>query len=199
MTKTIKILDLFAGVGGLSLGFEMIKNKQGNPIFELHRAVEIDKYACETLRVRHGKEKVIEGDIIKFNIADRIIDECKHKVSIIVGGIPCQSFSLLGPRSGYGKKIEKFKEDIRDNLYEHFRDIVAEIKPNIMVIENVKGILSKKDNEGKHIISKIISDFEKLGYNFENEKGEKYSILNAATFGVPQRRDRVILIGVKKK
>src|SRR3989344_8819378 len=179
MTKTIKILDLFAGVGGLSLGFEMIKNKQDNPIFELHRAVEIDKYACETLRIRHGEEKIIEGDITKFNIVNRIINDCKHKVSIIVGGIPCQSFSLLGPRSGYGKKIEKFREDMRDNLYEHFREIVAELKPNLIVIENVKGILSKRDLQGNLIINKIISDFESLGYNLENAEGKKYNILNA--------------------
>lgn len=196
--STLKILDLFAGVGGLSLGFELVKNSSGQHIFELHRAVEIDKYACQTLRDRYGKDKIIEGDITKLNISTKIINECKGKVSVIVGGIPCQSFSLLGPRSGYGKKMEKFKEDIRDNLYEHFRDIVAEIKPNIIIIENVKGILSKRDIEGKLIISKIISDFEEIGYNLENEMGEKFNLLNAANFGVPQRRERIILIGVKK-
>ena len=142
---TVKILDLFAGVGGLSLGFEMVKDNFGNPVFELFRAVEIDKYACDTLRKRHGEEKVIEGDITNYNISKRIVDECKGKVSIVVGGIPCQSFSLIGPRSGFGKKIDKFKKDKRDNLYEHFLGIVGDVKPNIIVIENVKGILSKKD------------------------------------------------------
>ena len=196
--NTLKILDLFAGVGGLSLGFELVENSSGEHIFELHRAVEIDKYACETLRSRYDGDKVIEGDITKLSVSTRIINECKGKVSVIVGGIPCQSFSLLGSRSGYGKKNVKFKEDIRDNLYEHFRYIVAKIKPNIIVIENVKGMLSKKDKGGKLIISKIISDFEQLGYNLENEKGEKYNLLNAANFGVPQRRERIIFIGVKK-
>jgi len=192
---TIKILDLFAGVGGLSLGFEMIKNKSGKPVFELFRAVEIDKYACQTLRKRYGNEKVIEGDITKLKTAKKIIDDCKGKVSVVVGGIPCQSFSLIGPRSGFGKKIEKFRKDKRDNLYEHFRDIVDEINPDIIVIENVKGILSKK---GKKIINKLISDFEGLGYNFENEKEEKWHLLNAADFGVPQKRERVILIGIRR-
>ena len=126
----IKILDLFAGVGGLSLGFELIRDKNRNPVFELHRVVEIDKYACQTLRKRYGDEKIIEGDITKYKIAKKIIDECKGKVSVVVGGIPCQSFSLIGPRSGFGKNIEKFKSDKRDNLYEHFRDIVGEIKQN---------------------------------------------------------------------
>jgi len=195
---TIKILDLFAGVGGLSLGFEMVKDNAENPVFELFRAVEIDKSACDTLRKRHGTEKVIEGDITNYKISKRIVDECKGKVSIVVGGIPCQSFSLIGPRSGFGKKIEKFRKDKRDNLYEHFLGIVNDIKPNIIVIENVKGILSKKDSKGKKIIERLISDFEGIGYTFENEKGEKWNLLNAANFGVPQRRERVILMGIKK-
>jgi DNA (cytosine-5)-methyltransferase 1 len=195
----LKILDLFAGVGGLSLGLELVKDKKGNHPFELYRAVEIDQYACETLRNRYGADKVIEGDITKLNIANKIINDCKGKVSIIIGGIPCQSFSLLGPRSGFGKKMEKFKKDMRDNLYEHFRDIVGEIKPNIIIIENVKGILSKKDSNGELIIKKILSDFEALGYNFENSKGNKFNIINAANQGVPQKRERVILIGIKKE
>lgn len=195
---TIKILDLFAGVGGLSLGFEMVKDTAGNQVFELFRAVEIDKYACDTLRKRHGEEKVIEGDITNYKISKRIVDECKGQVSIVVGGIPCQSFSLIGPRSGFGKKIERFKKDKRDNLYEHFLGIVEDVKPNIIVIENVKGILSKNDSNGRKIIEKLIYDFEKIGYNFENEKGKKWNLLNAANFGVPQKRERVILIGIKK-
>ena len=195
---TIKILDLFAGVGGLSLGFEMVKDNLGNPAFELFRAVEINKDACNTLRQRHVSEKIIEGDITKNKIFNQIIKECKGKVQIIAGGIPCQSFSLIGPRSGFGKQIDKFRKDKRDSLYQHFRDIVKEIKPKIIVIENVKGILSKKDTQGNKIINKLISDFEKIGYSFENGEGNKWNLLNAANFGVPQKRERVILIGIKK-
>lgn len=196
---TIKILDLFAGAGGLSLGFELVRDGSDNPVFELYRAVEIDKYACETLRNRHGTEKVIEGDLTKPEVHKQVIRECKGKVSIIVGGIPCQSFSLIGPRSGYGKQMEQFKQDRRDHLYEEFRKIVSELNPHIVVIENVKGILSKKDPDGNKIIDKMISDFERSGYNFENNKGEKYLILNAADFGIPQKRERVILIGILRK
>ncbi len=196
--ETIKILDLFAGAGGLSLGFELVKSDKDSKVFEMHRAVELDKFACMTLRSRHGNEKVIEGDITKLKIAKKAIEECKGKVSVVIGGIPCQSFSLIGPRSGLGKKIDKYKNDQRDNLYEHFRDIVEEIKPKLIVIENVKGILSKKDNNGTKIIDKIISDFENLGYIFEKKDGNKWSVVNAADFGVPQYRERVILIGVRK-
>lgn len=196
---TIKILDLFAGAGGLSLGFELVRDSLRNQVFKLHRAVEIDKWACETLRKRYGSERVIQGDITKYRIADKIVKECRNKVSVIVGGIPCQSFSLIGPRSGFGKKVERFKRDARDNLYEHFRDIVAKIKPKVIVIENVKGILSKKDNNGRKIIDKLLSDFECMGYNFENKRRKKYFLLNTADFGIPQNRERVILIGVKKR
>jgi DNA (cytosine-5)-methyltransferase 1 len=192
-----KILDLFAGAGGLSLGFELLRDKTDKPVFELFRAVELDKFACETLRSWHGADKVIEGDLTKKKIHKRIISECKGKVALVVGGIPCQSFSLIGPRSGFGKKMEKFKKDERDHLYKEFKAIVAELMPNIVVIENVKGILSKKNARGK-IIDKIIKEFENLGYIFENELGKKYFVLNAANFGVPQKRERVILIGVLK-
>jgi len=199
MADKIRLLDLFAGVAGLSLGFELVRDSTGNQVFELYRAVEIDKYACETLRTRHGDDKVIEGDLTKPDVHARVIKECKGKVSVVVGGIPCQSFSLIGPRSGYGKQMEQFKQDKRDHLYKEFRKIVEEIMPNIVVIENVKGILSKKDARGKKIIDKIISDFEKLGYNFENEHKGKYQLLNAADYGVPQKRERVILIGILRK
>ena len=195
---TIKILDLFAGVGGLSLGFELVRDETGNKVFELHRAVEIDKYACETLRKRHGDDKVIEGDLTKKKIHEKVIKECTGHVSIVVGGIPCQSFSLIGPRSGYGLHMDTFKKDRRDNLYKEFRDIVREVKPKIVVIENVKGILSKKTGRKEKVIARLISDFENLGYSFENEDKDKYVLLNAAEYGVPQKRERVILIGVMK-
>lgn len=193
-----QILDLFAGAGGLSLGFELFQPK-GQRVFEVYRAVDIDKYACQTLRTRYGNERVIEGDIRDEKVQKKIISECKGKVSIIMGGIPCQSFSMIGPRSGYGKKMEKFKDDQRDQLYLEFKKIVDALNPNIIIIENVKGILSKKDIHGRKIIDNIIKDFEKA-YNFDNRNNNtKYMLLNAANYGVPQRRERVILIGINKQ
>ncbi len=195
---TIKILDLFAGAGGLSLGFELLKDENGKKVFDLFRAVEIDKYACETLRMRYGAANVIEGDLRKEETHRRVIDECKGVVSIVMGGIPCQSFSMIGPRSGYGKKMEKFKQDQRDHLYLEFKKIVDELTPNIIVMENVKGILSKKDAQGKKIIDKIIADFEK-DYNMQNaHDGKNYMLLNALKYGVPQKRERVLVIGIRK-
>lgn len=83
-------------------------------------------------------------------------------------------------------------------MYREFRNIVNELSPNIFVIENVKGILSKKDSRRRNIIDSIITDFEEMGYNLRNREGKKYLILNAADYGVPQRRERVILIGIRK-
>ncbi|HPS20406.1 MAG TPA: DNA cytosine methyltransferase [Candidatus Omnitrophota bacterium] len=196
----VKILDLFAGAGGLALGLESVKDEQGKSVFETFCAVEIDKYACETLRKNFGEDKVIEGDLTKKSVHEEVINKCRGRVSVVAGGIPCQSFSLIGPRSGFGKNIDKFKEDKRDGLYKEFKKIVQELMPNIVIIENVRGILSKKDANGGKIINLLVSDFEKLGYNFKNEKnGSKYLILNAADFGVPQVRERVILIGIKTR
>lgn len=197
---TVKILDLFAGAGGLSLGFELVRDSNNKKIFELYRAAEVDKYACATLRSRYGNERIIEGDLTSKKIHERIINECNGKVSIVVGGIPCQSFSLIGPRSGFGKKMAKFKDDKRDHLYKEFKTIVKKLRPNIVLIENVRGILSKRDSKGKLIIDRIVSDFERIGYHFRNDRdGSKFMILNAADYGVPQKRARVILIGILKE
>ena len=194
-------MDLFAGAGGLSLGFEMIRDNLGRPVYELYRAVEINKFACQTLKFRYGSEKIIEGDLTKRETHERVIEECKGKISIVVAGIPCQSFSQIGPRSGYGKKNEKYKKDHRDHLYKDVCNIIKEIKPKIIILENVRGILSKKDQNGKKIIDKIIFDLEiKLGYNLKNTKtGSKFMLLNAENYGVPQRRQRVIIIGFLKE
>jgi len=161
---TIKVLDLFAGAGGLALGLESVKDNSGRPVFELYRAVEIDKYACDTLRSNFGKDRVIEGDLSNTKIYKKVVSDCRGKVDIVAGGIPCQSFSLIGPRSGYGKNDDRFRQDKRDDLYKEFRRIVRQVEPKVVLIENVRGILSKKDFRGEKIIDKLLADFERLGY-----------------------------------
>jgi len=197
MSLPLKVLDLFAGPGGLSLGFDLV-NYNGKKAFEIIKLVEIDDFACKTLGKNYGEEKVLQGDLTKDEIKERIIDECKNlekSIDLIMAGIPCQSFSLIGPRSGNNNK-----KDDRDSLYKEFYDIVKELNPKIFLIENVKGILSKKDSKNIKIIDKIISDFENLGYNLSNtENNNKYLLLNAVHFGVPQRRERVFIIGIKKE
>lgn len=164
--NTLSLVSLFAGAGGLDLGFE------GNG-FKTIWANDIDKDACETHRLWSNAE-VICGDIGKISIQD-IPDS-----DVITGGFPCQGFSLAGPR-----KID----DKRNSLYQYFVRLVESKQPKCFVAENVKGILTLGNGS---IIEAIIEDFSTKGYNvFPN-------LVNAADYGVPQDRWRVILIGFRK-
>ena len=103
----IKVLDLFAGAGGFSLGFDLVKDKDGNRVYEIVLAVDNDRYACQTLRKYFAKEYgnediVLEADLTNPETHMKIIKKCSDGVDIIIGGPPCQSFSLIGPRSGNG-------------------------------------------------------------------------------------------------
>jgi DNA (cytosine-5)-methyltransferase 1 len=203
--STYNVLDLFAGGGGFSTGFEMARFKDKN--FEIVRAVEIDKDACETLEIHLGKEKVIKGDITKTEIKQKIISDCKGIVDVIIGGPPCQTFSLAGPsRSGKAEMREALKNDPRNTLYKHFFELVEAIEPRFVVFENVEGIISKEFessdglNEKQRVAIEVICDeLESLGYctTLKDSISKRYQVLNAADFGVPQQRKRVIIIGNK--
>lgn len=191
----INVVDIFAGPGGLGLGLEILKGKSGEQIFNSICAVENDRWACETLKRNFSTNIVIEGDLTEENIKDQIVNKCKGKTDIVVGGPPCQSFSLIGPRSGNpDNNKDKYKYD---GLYKHFIEIVDRLSPSFFLFENVRGILSKKNGDEK-IIDIIIRKVEAMGYTLENENPEnkkKYLLLNAADYGVPQTRERVFIIG----
>jgi DNA (cytosine-5)-methyltransferase 1 len=197
----IKILELFAGGGGFSLGFDLVKNKKGEKVYEIILAVDNDNYACQTLKKyflkEYGKENIVfEADITKPETHKTIIQKCRRGIDIIIGGPPCQSFSLIGPRSGNGKKNKK-KYKIMDSLYQEYLKLVGELKPSFIIFENVKGILSKR-KEGIRYIDLITTDFKRLGYSFDSVSDNintDYIVLNAADYGVPQERERVFLIG----
>lgn len=200
--KRIKVLDLFAGGGGLSLGFDLVRNKDRERVFDIMLAVDNDKYACQTLRkyflMEYGTEDIVlEADLTEPHTHRKIIERCRDRVDIIIGGPPCQSFSLIGPRSGNGNgNHHKYK--IMDKLYVEYLKLVRELNPSFIVFENVKGILSKKDSGGNYYIDIVTSDFKKLGYSFESENEKiktDFIVLNAADYGVPQTRERVFLIG----
>lgn len=202
--KKLRVLEVFAGAGGLSLGFDLVRSQEGERAFEIVLAVDNFKHACETLRRYFRKEygadsAVLEADLTKPDTHQRILDACKEGIDLIIGGPPCQSFSLIGPRSGYGVGDEKYeKYRTMDKLYREYLALVRELKPSFIIFENVKGILSKKDEQGIRYIDVIVSDFRKLGYSFESENEEiktDYLLLNVADYGVPQIRQRVFLIG----
>ncbi len=167
----MKVLDLFAGCGGFSSGFE----RAG---FEIIGFVENWKPAIETYKENHRNAVHIGTDITK--ISDSVI--AQYKADIIVGGPPCQGFSLCGKRNS---------KDIRNQLYKEYLRFVRIIQPKAVVMENVQGLLSMNDYDGRKVIDKIVQDFIQLGYFVS------FSVLTASDYGVPQRRKRLFIIGIK--
>lgn len=167
------VIDLFSGCGGFSSGFY----KNG---YDIVAAVEFDKQIANSYAKNHQNTKVFNDDI--KNIDEQgLLDD--FKADIIIGGLPCQGFSMAGAR------IRKnFIDDPRNYLFKYYVNIVKKIQPRIFLMENVKGILSMEKGE---IFKEIKNSFEKLGY-FIN-----YKILKASDFGIPQTRERVVIIGSK--
>lgn len=194
----MNIISFFSGAGGLDLGFE----KAG---FNIKMAVEIDSIMCETLNLNKKKNnntKIIQKDILQTT-TNEILEEAHLKaneVTGIIGGSPCQSFSTAGNRGAFS--------DVRGQAMIKYIDLINEIRPKFFVLENVKGLLStplehlsteekeqlkaegiplkdsqKKGSAFKFILNRI------QGYNVQ------YKLLNSADYGVPQKRERVFLIG----
>lgn len=189
--KTISFVDLFAGCGGLSEGFY----QEG---YQALAHVEIDHFACETLRKRmkhYGYKDydsaVIEADITNADIIDKITSVVgKRSVDIIIGGPPCQSFSSAGrAKDGHG-----MKDDPRNYLFESYVKILNCFCPRFFVFENVTGILTARP-EGDKIIDTIVAA---LSEKYKVVFNPDINVLNTANYGVPQIRKRVILIGVRK-
>lgn len=154
-------------------GFNFLKRNYGRLDFKIIWANDIDSHAVRTYRRNIG-DHIIEGDITKIKSSE-IPDH-----DLLVGGFPCQTFSVVGQRKGF--------EDPRGLLYREMVRILRDKKPTAFVAENVKGLVSV--DEGK-VYEKIISDFEDAGYRVFPR------ILNASQFGVPQKRERLLMVGVR--
>lgn len=171
-TKTKNLLDIFCGAGGLSLGF-------GWAGYNIIVANDNFKQACDTYRANHKDTLLIEGDVTNRGVQRKILEISKReKIDIVVGGPPCQGFSHAGKR---------MIDDPRNFLYKEFVKIVGRLKPKVFVMENVEGILTINDGKA---YEEIKNNFKKLGYSVAGHK------LHAVRFGVPQKRKRVIVIGV---
>ncbi|MDO3695897.1 DNA (cytosine-5-)-methyltransferase [Wenyingzhuangia sp. chi5] len=168
--KDYKVIELFAGAGGLAVGLE----KAGIKCVALN---EIDKWACQTLRENRPNWNILEGDIKSYDFK-----EYKNQVEIITGGFPCQAFSYAGKKLGL--------QDARGTLFYEFARAVKEVNPLICIGENVKGLLSH--DKGK-TIEGMISILDEIGYNITPVK-----VLKAINYKVPQKRERVILVGIRK-
>jgi len=168
--KTYTSAELFAGAGGLALGLEQAGFKH---IF----LNEIDKFACDTLRHNRPNWRVVESDISKLNF-----NEFENKVDLLSGGFPCQAFSYAGKKMGF--------EDIRGTLFFEFARAVRDIRPKVLLAENVKGLRS---HDKGRTLSTIKSVIEELNYVLIEPR-----VLKAIFYRVPQKRERLILIAVRK-
>lgn len=164
------VLELFAGAGGLAVGME----KAGLKCVVLN---EIDKWACQTLRKNRPNWNVLEGDVKKFQFS-----KYYNKIDVVTGGFPCQAFSYAGKKLGL--------KDARGTLFYEFARVVKEVNPPICLGENVRGLLS---HENGKTLAGMISILDEIGYNVI-----PVQVLKAINYRVPQKRERLILVGVRK-
>ena len=208
MAKKYKVIDLFAGCGGLTEGF------MRSGLYKEVAAVEWLKPQVETLRHRmktKWREKDAQNRVMRFDIQrdkelftgwdDPVFGKSKgldHYVNeaggidAIIGGPPCQAYSI----AGRVRDENGMRNDYRNYLFEHYLNVVARYRPKLFVFENVPGILSAAP-DGRPILDKIRKGFDGIGYEIIDDLG-KYAEANAADYGVPQNRHRIIIVGLRR-
>lgn len=170
-------IDLFAGVGGMSLGFEQAG-------FDVLAAVEIDPIHCASHEFNFPNCTMIPNSVAAISGAEirKLADIGTMDIDVVFGGAPCQGFSMIGKRAF---------DDPRNQLVFHFVRLISELNPKFFVFENVKGL-----TQGKHrqFLDEIITEMDKIGYSLSLP----YKVLNAADHGVPQERHRLFLVGARE-
>ena len=171
-----KSIELFAGAGGLALGLE-------NAGFKHLGLVEFDKSASETLKINKKNWNVLFEDVEK--VASRDLEKefniKKYELDLLSGGAPCQSFSYAGKRLGL--------QDTRGTMFYHYATFLHKLKPKMFLFENVKGLLT---HDKGRTYKTILDIFKDEGYTIQ------YQVLNAVDYSVPQKRERLITIGIRK-
>ncbi len=173
MDKIVKFIDLFAGMGGLRLGFERAFNEKGFKT-ECVMTSEIKKHAINVLKHNFKHNKLV-GDIREVNSND--IDD----FDFLLAGFPCQPFSFAGSRRGF--------DDVRGTLFFEVARILKEKQPYGFLLENVEGLVTHDNGKTLNVILDILNN---LNYNVS------WNLLNSKYFGVPQSRNRIYIVGVKK-
>ncbi len=170
-------VDLFAGAGGMTLGFEQAG-------FDVLAAVEIDPIHCATHEYNFPMWTTICASVTEISGKDirQRSQIGEQEVDLVFGGPPCQGFSLMGKRAF---------DDPRNQLVSHFMRLVKELEAKYFVMENVKGLTL---GNHRHFVDEVIQNFQKKGYQILNP----YQVLNASHFGVPQHRERLFLIGCRQ-
>lgn len=171
-----RAVDLFAGAGGFGLGLSLAG-------WTVTGAVERDAWACETLRTNHPECEVVAGDITR--LADRALASIVEGADLIVGGPPCQGFSVANNAAGD-------PADPRNSLFREFVRAVSLGRPAAFVMENVPGLLRRRTATGRPVIEIVRESFERHGYHTE------YAVLEGRDFGVPQLRPRLFIVGSRR-
>ena len=170
----IRVGTLFSGIGAIEHALERLKlNKQIVFACDNDPAVKKSYFENYNISDKHWHDDICELNAKKY----------KYKIDLLVGGSPCQSFSMVGKRGGL--------EDTRGTLFYEFARIIDESKPKIFIFENVKGLLSHDEGNTWQIIKNVFND---LGYYFQEPE-----ILNSKHFGVPQNRNRIFVVGFRKR
>lgn len=177
-SRKLKVASLFCGCGGSDLGmvggFQFLNKNYSKLNFEIVYAVDLDKWAVETYN-QNFNHKAIVADVVEEDFSTL------PDIDVMIGGFPCQSFSTVNPT--------KDTNDARANLYKEIVRFLEIKRPKYFICENVKGLLTLQKGS---IIQKITREFERVGYNVQ------YKLLKAVEFGVPQKRERVIIVGIRE-
>lgn len=173
----LKVLDTFAGAGGFSLGFELSGK------YEIIGGIEYDKWAAETFQFNHKNSTVLVGDIQSFS-DEFLLNAFKEKPDIILGGPPCQGYSICNKNAGDPK-------DPRNSLFNEFIRLGRIFQPQVMIMENVPNIIKATTSKKRLVIDIIKEELENLGYF------TYHTILSATDYGVPQIRKRLVVIASK--
>lgn len=169
-----RVVDLFAGAGGLSEGFRQAG-------FVIDTCIEIDMWACDTLRENFPETRVIERDIAEIS-SEEVTDIFRMPVDVVISGPPCQGFSVCGPS-------QKDPKDPRNSLFREFIRFLNILRPKAFLMENVPALLSRKTATGEHVMQVILRELNALDYYV------RFKLLRACTYGVPQLRERLFILG----
>jgi len=179
MSKRLKVIDLFCGTGGFSKGFENAGD------FEVIFGVDLLPDAIATFRRNHPEAGALATDVRDYppDRVSRELDLGPGQVDVVIGGPPCQGFSSIRPHRG------SRDDDPRNDLFLDFAHYVEYFRPRVFVLENVVGLATHRDGG---TLASMQEAFSKAGYETD------WRVLNAAHFGVPQKRERLIMIGVER-
>jgi DNA (cytosine-5)-methyltransferase 1 len=178
----LKVLDLYCGAGGLGFGFELTE------AFQVVGGIDIYQPALNSFYLNHKCDSKIEEKYSKpTNLSDQNLRKQVIKdfndCEIVIGGPPCQGFSVAG------KRLDDYLLDERNHQVFNFLDIVSGIKPKAFVMENVRGITTTGQKDKNSILNQLLNRFKKIGYNCN------WKVMSAEEFYVPQKRRRMVLVG----